>query len=181
MGSQARSGGRPSTVRPALSRRSFLQGALAMAGGLTVAGCGTPLGAGLVGSDVAPGTVDYWDLFGGGDGVRMQQMLERFREENPELGLQAVTLAWGNPYYTKLSLATLGDQPPDVAVSHLSRVPTFVAGGLLQPLRPEDLERHGLTEDNFSERAWEGSQIDGQTYAIPLDTHPFVLFYNTDI
>jgi multiple sugar transport system substrate-binding protein len=166
---------------PGISRRSFLQGALVLTGGLTVAGCGTPLGAGLVGSDVAPGTVDYWDLFGGGDGVRMQQMLDVFREEHPELGLQAVTLAWGNPYYTKLSLATLGDQPPDVAVSHLSRVPTFVAAGLLQELTPADLEAHGMTQDNFSERAWEGCQVDGKTYALPLDTHPFVLFYNTDI
>jgi multiple sugar transport system substrate-binding protein len=166
---------------PAMTRRNFLQGALALTGGLTVAGCGTPLGAGLVGSDVAPNTVDYWDLFGGGDGVRMQQMLDNFRAEHPELGLQAVTLAWGNPYYTKLSLATLGGQPPDVAVSHLSRVPIFVRGGLLQELTPEDLERQGMTEENFSERAWEGCQVDGKTYAIPLDTHPFVLFYNTDI
>jgi multiple sugar transport system substrate-binding protein len=167
--------------RPGMSRRNFLQSVLAVTGGLTVASCGTPLGAGLVGSDVAPGTVDYWDLFGGGDGVRMQQMLDRFREEHPELDLQAVTLAWGNPYYTKLSLATLGDQPPDVAVSHLSRVPTFVAADLLQELRPEDLERYELTAENFSESSWEGCQIDGKTYAIPLDTHPFVLFYNTDI
>ncbi len=166
---------------PGMSRRSFLQGALVLTGGLTVAGCGTPLGAGLVGSDVAPGTVDYWDLFGGGDGVRMQQMLDGFQQAHPELGLQAVTLAWGNPYYTKLSLATLGDQPPDVAVSHLSRVPTFVAAGLLQELSPEDLERHEMTADKFSDRSWEGCQVNGKTYAIPLDTHPFVLFYNTDI
>jgi multiple sugar transport system substrate-binding protein len=165
---------------PAMSRRSFLQGAVAVAGGLTVAGCST-LGAGLVGSEVAPGTVDYWDLFGGGDGVRMQQMLDHFRQTNPKLGLQAVTLQWGNPYYTKLALATVGDQPPDVAVSHLSRVPTLVSAGLLQPLEPSDLEAHGMTPDKFSQRAWEGCQVDGKTYAIPLDTHPFVLFYNTDI
>ncbi len=165
---------------PAMSRRGFLQGAVAVAGGLAVAGCST-VGAGLAGSDVAPGTIDYWDLFGGGDGVRMQQMLDRFRQEHPQLGLQAVTLQWGNPYYTKLSLATVGDQPPDVAVSHLSRVPTLVNAGLVQELDPADLQAHGMTPDKFSRRAWEGCQIDGKTYAIPLDTHPFVLFYNTDI
>lgn len=166
---------------PPVSRRGFLKGALGAAGGVALAGCGTPVGAGLTGGDVAPGTVDYWDLFGGGDGVRMQEMLQGFREGNPDLGLQAVTLAWGNPYYTKLSLATLGDRPPDVAVSHLSRVPTLVSAGLLQELVPADLERHGMTPDKFSASAWEKCQIDGKAYAIPLDTHPFVLFYNTDI
>jgi multiple sugar transport system substrate-binding protein len=60
-------------------------------------------------------------------------------------------------------------------------VPTFVAADLLQELRPDDLERYELTAENFSESSWEGCQIDGKTYAIPLDTHPFVLFYNTDI
>jgi multiple sugar transport system substrate-binding protein len=154
--------------------------ALTLAGGLSVSGCGA-INAGLVGSDVAPGTVDYWDLFGGGDGVRMQEMLEKFQESNPDLGLQAVTLTWGNPYYTKLSLATLGGQPPDVAVSHLSRVPTLVSAGLLQELTEDDLDRHDMSADNFSPRAWDNAQVDGKTYAIPLDTHPFVLFYNTDI
>lgn len=164
-----------------ISRRTLLQGALAAAGGLTASACGTPLGAGLAGSAVADGTVQYWDLFGGGDGVRMQEMLQGFSKKNADLGLQAVTLAWGNPYYTKLSLATLGGQPPDVAVSHLSRVSTLVSAGLLQELTPADLGRQGMTPDKFSERAWEGCQINGKTYALPLDTHPFVLFYNTDI
>jgi multiple sugar transport system substrate-binding protein len=168
-------------ARPPMTRRSFLRGSLLAAGGLTLAGCGTPIGAGLAGTDVAPGTVDYWDLFGGGDGARMQEMLTKFRTDNPQLGLQAVTLAWGNPYYTKLSLATLGDQPPDVAVSHLTRLPTLHGGGLLQELTPEDLAAHGMSPDKFVEKAWEGCQFDAKTYAIPLDTHPFVLFYNTDI
>jgi multiple sugar transport system substrate-binding protein len=165
---------------PAISRRSFLQSAVAAAGGLTVAGCST-LSAGLAGSNVAPGTVEYWDLFGGGDGVRMQAMLDHFQQGQPRFGLQAVTLQWGNPYYTKLSLATVGGQPPDVAVSHQSRVPTLVSAGLLQPLDATDLDAQGLTPDKFSEPAWKGGQIGGKTYAIPLDTHPFVLFYNTDI
>jgi multiple sugar transport system substrate-binding protein len=168
-------------VPSALSRRNFLLSTLGLAGGLTVAGCGSPVVAGLAGTTISPGTVDYWDLFGGGDGVRMQQMLAGFRKANPKLGLQAVTLAWGNPYYTKLSLATLGDKPPDVAVSHLSRVGTLVKGDLLQELTPAVLQQHGMTSDKFTASAWNDCQFDGKTYALPLDTHPFVLFYNTDI
>jgi multiple sugar transport system substrate-binding protein len=162
------------------SRRSFLQASLLGAGGLALSGCST-LAAGVTGAPVAPGTVTFWDLFGGGDGARMAQMLAKFSSEHSELGLQHVTLAWGNPYYTKLSLATLGAQPPDVGVSHASRLPISQAGGLLQELTPDVLAKHGLTPDKFDAKALQACTINGKLYAIPLDTHPFVLFYNTDI
>jgi multiple sugar transport system substrate-binding protein len=35
-----------------------------------------------------------------------------------------------------------------------------------------------VTEDKFTPAAWEKATVDGTTYAVPLDTHPFVLFYN---
>jgi multiple sugar transport system substrate-binding protein len=95
--------------------------------------------------------------------------------------LSAVTLDWGNPYYTKLSLSTLGDKPPDVAIAHLTRMKTLVRSDLLRELRPDELARHGLTPDKFNETAWQAGLVDGRAYSIPLDTHPFVMFYNTDV
>jgi len=163
-----------------LSRRSFLRASAVGAGALALGGCGT-LGAGITGAPVAPGTVTFWDLFGGGDGVRMADMLTKFQQGHSDLGLQHVTLTWGNPYYTKLSLATLGDQPPDVGVSHASRLSTFVGSNLLEELTPDVLAKHGLTPDKFNPKALQAVTFNGKQYAIPLDTHPFVLFYNTDI
>ena len=164
----------------AITRRDLLRATLLGTAALTTAGCSS-VGAGLLDAGPDPGTVAYWNLFGGGDGVRMTQMEDGYRKANPDIDLQAVTLSWGNPYYTKLALATVGDRPPDVAVSHLTRMKTLAAGNLLQELRPEDLERHGMTAAKFNQRAWEAGLIDGKAYAIPIDTHPFVLFYNTKI
>src|SRR3954467_10901116 len=153
------------------SRRTFLQASLLGAGGLALSGCST-LGAGITGAPVAPGTVTFWDLFGGGDGVRMADMLAKFQQGHADLGLQHVTLTWGNPYYTKLSLATLGDQPPDVGVSHASRLSTFVGSNLLQELTPDVLAKHGLTPDKFNQKALQAVTLNGKQYAVPLDTHP---------
>lgn len=172
-----------------LARRTLLRGlvtgALATTGAAAttaaLTGCGTPLAAGLTGADPTPGTVEYWNLFGGGDGVRMQQMEQGYRTADPAHRLRAVTLAWGDPYYTKLALATVGDQPPDVAISHLTRMTTLVEADLLRELTPADLARHGMTPDRFNRRAWRAGLIDDRVYGIPLDTHPFVLFYNTDV
>ncbi|HEY0530693.1 MAG TPA: extracellular solute-binding protein [Actinoplanes sp.] len=164
-----------------VSRRSLFRGVLAGVGVAGLAGCSSPIAAGIANTPLSPGTVDYWNLFGGGDGVRMQQMEDAYRRNHPGTPLQAVTLAWGNPYYTKLSLATVGAKPPNVAVSHLTRMKTLVEADLLQELRPDDLARHGMTPDKFNQRAWQAGLVNGKAYAIPLDTHPLVLFYNTKI
>jgi len=164
-----------------LSRRAMLKGIAGLGVGATLAGCSAPVLSGLgTGSDTA-GSLAYWNLFGGGDGVRMTQMLDAFRTANPSLDLKAVTLAWGNPYYTKLSLATLGGKPPDVAIAHLTRMKTLVASDLLEELKPADLARFGITPDKLDRTAWEAGLVDGKAYAIPLDTHPFVMFYNTEV
>jgi multiple sugar transport system substrate-binding protein len=167
--------------QPVVTRRAVLLGALAGAGAVALGGCSSPVVAGLTATPLDPDTVDYWNLFGGGDGVRMQQMQAVYRKTHPQTRLQAVTLAWGNPYYTKLSLSTLGDKPPSVAVSHLTRMKTFADAGLLQELNLEDLARHGMTPDKFNQRAWQAGLVGGKVYAIPLDTHPLVLFYNTKV
>lgn len=165
-----------------LSRRGFLgTGAAALGGLMGLSGCSSAVASGITGTGLGRGTVEYWNLFGGGDGVRMQQMEEGYRKTHPGTALSAVTLAWGNPYYTKLSLATLGGKAPDVAISHLTRAKNLIAAGLLQELRPEDLARHGLNSDRFNQRAWKAGLVNGMAYTIPLDTHPFVLYYNTAV
>lgn len=164
---------------PPLSRRDLLRATL-LGATLTTTGC-TSVNAGLFGTAPDAGTVEYWNLFGGGDGVRMRQMEDGYRKAHPDIELRSVTLSWGNPYYTKLTLSTVGDRPPDVAVSHLTRMTTLVRANLLQELHPADLERHGMTAEKFNRRAWEAGLVDGKIYAIPIDTHPYVLFYNTTI
>jgi multiple sugar transport system substrate-binding protein len=164
-----------------LSRRDLLKGLAGLGVGASLAGCSAPVLSGLGTGGNAAGSLAYWNLFGGGDGVRMTQMLDTFRAANRGIDLSAVTLAWGNPYYTKLSLATLGEKPPDVAVAHLTRMKTMVQAGLVEELHPDELARHGLTADKFNPRSWQAGLVEGRTYAIPLDTHPFVMFYNTDI
>lgn len=172
------------STRRGLSRRDLFRsaGALALGGSLggVLTGCGS-VRSGFTGSPASPNVLTYWNLLGGGDGVRMKAMEAVYQKANPDVRLQASTLTWGNPYYTKLSLATLGAQPPDVAISHLTRVPTLVGADLLEPFETADLEKFEMTPDRFVKRAIDGATIDGKLYAVPLDTHPFVTFYNTEI
>ncbi|WP_308469792.1 extracellular solute-binding protein [Kineococcus rubinsiae] len=167
-----------------LSRRALLRGGLA-AGGIgaaaSLAGCGSPLAAGLAGSALNPGTLTFWNLFGGGDGVRLQTMLDKYSTDTGPNSLQSATFAWGNPYYTKVSLATIGDKPPDVAVAHLTRAANLAEAGLLTPITADMLSLVDLSSTDFNQKVWETQKVNGQDWVVPLDTHPFVMFYNTDV
>ncbi|QDP96665.1 extracellular solute-binding protein [Microlunatus elymi] len=168
-----------------LSRRGLFRGGLGIAAGIGLAGglsgCGSALSAGLAGTQLAPGTIMYWNLFGGGDGVRMVDMENAYQASKGSAPLQAATFAWGNPYYTKVTLATEGGAPPDVAISHLTREKNLAEAGLLEPITDDMLASVGLSASDFNQKAWENQKVGRNTYALPLDTHPFVLYYNIDV
>jgi multiple sugar transport system substrate-binding protein len=163
---------------PGLSRRRML-GAAAGLGALAAsaaAGCAAPSGAG-------PGQtlVRYWHLFGGGDGVNMTAMIDAFRQSHPDIDLDAAQLEWGPPYYTKLGMAGAGGRAPEVAILHLARLPGFAPGELLDAFDVDLLAEYGIAEADFPPDLWRRGAVDGRQYAVPLDTHPMVLYFNTDI
>jgi multiple sugar transport system substrate-binding protein len=162
-----------------LSRRELLAagGALGLAGLLSA--CGTPLATTLTGAQPATADVIYWHLFGGGDGENLAAMVQQFQSRTG-LSVESTLLSWGNPYYTKLALAASSGRPPDVGISHLSRLPLLARAGLLDPLE-DRVGSVGIDQEKFTPAAWEKATVDGSLYAVPLDTHPFVLFYNVDL
>lgn len=157
------------------SRRSLLRAGL-LGAGASVLGTGALTGCGSTSS----GAIQYWNLMSGGDGIIMAEMIDAVSEETG-VDVEAVVLAWGSPYYTKLAMASAGGRPPDVAIMHMSRLPGYAPGGLLEPWDLDALAELGVSEDTITAALWEGGQFDGELYALALDTHPFVMFYNTDI
>jgi len=154
------------------SRRSLLTGALGLAGAATLGGCGT------LGSQAR---VREWNLFGGGDGARLLQIHEKFVAEHKDIAFEAHTLAWGPPFYTKLAMSAAGGRAPEVATLHLSRLKGFSPTTMLDPIPVDLLEQAGIAERDFLPETWKRCLVDGKLYAVPLDQHPFVLYYNLEI
>jgi multiple sugar transport system substrate-binding protein len=170
-----------SILRSPLTRRAALGAGLA-ALTLPLAACSSPVVAGLTGAALDPGTLVFWNLFGGGDGARMQEMERTYQQANGgPSSLQATVFAWGNPYYSKVTLATVGDKPPDVAIAHLTRAKLLAQGGILDEITADDLASVGLSADDLDQRSWKTQRTDGKDVAIPLDTHPFVMFFNQEV
>ncbi|WP_319517820.1 extracellular solute-binding protein [uncultured Martelella sp.] len=123
--------------------------------------------------------VVLWDFFSGGDGVRMKALIDRFNEEHPEINIEATTLEWGVPFYTKVRTSVAVGQGPDLMSYHLSRLPLGLEEDVFSPITDEDLTAAGLSKEDFFPAAIEAaSGPDGQLYAVPFDIHSIILYYN---
>lgn len=166
--------------RPSLSRRQVVAGlgGLAAAGtlGLGTSGCAAPV---ALGDDRT--RLRLWHFLGGGDGIILTQMLDQYRKEHPEISLDADTLAWGEPFYTKVAMAGAGGRAPDLASFHMARLPGFGPGTLLDPVDLDLLQEAGINRSDFSDAVWQRTKVDGKVYAVPFDAHPFVMYYNTEM
>jgi multiple sugar transport system substrate-binding protein len=175
----------PLSQRRQFSRRRFLAATASLGAAAVTAGCsGTyDVAAGFTGSSggATKSTIVYWNLLSGGDGSHMEAMEAVYTKAHPEVSLQSTILTWGNPYYTKLAMATRSGSPPDLAIMHLSRINEFGPPGLLTPLSLDLLAEHGMEPKDFTPLAFAKAHFRGHQLAIPLDTHPFVQYYNTKV
>jgi len=128
-------------------------------------------------------TVVWWDFLGGGDGVRMKQMISEFNDAHAgAIKIDATTLDWGVPFYTKVQTSVAVGEAPDVMTYHASRIPLAIQQGVLDEITPADWEAMGFSQDDFAAQIWDAvTGPDGKIYGVPLDTHPIVLYYNKDV
>lgn len=130
---------------------------------------------------MAQETVVWWDFLGGGDGVRMKKLIEDFNAEHAgKIEIQATTLDWGVPFYTKVQTSAAVGEGPDLMTYHASRIPLAVSQGTLSEITQADWDAMGIGQSTFAPATWDAVNVDGKQYAVPFDTHPIVLYYNKD-
>src|SRR5690348_12509114 len=100
-------------------------------------------------AQAATTTLTFWDFLGGGDGVRMKQIVEEFNKGQNDIRVTQSTLTWGEPFYTKVHTAVVSGQTPDVMTYHLSHFPAGILAKDLRALTPAELEQAGLKASDF--------------------------------
>ncbi|HEY2423866.1 MAG TPA: extracellular solute-binding protein, partial [Chthoniobacterales bacterium] len=136
-------------------------------------------------ASAAPLELTYWDFLGGGDGIRMKQIVEAFNKSQSDIHVTESTLTWGEPFYTKVHTGVVAGQTPDVMTYHLSHFPAGIQAKDLRPFTAEELAAAGLKASDFQasliQRSLEISKTYGgtdQLFGVPLDMHTLVLYYN---
>ncbi len=137
----------------------------------------------MIGAAHATETIVWWDFLSGGDGIRMKAMLDEFNKEHEgKVHIDATTFEWGVPFYSKVQTSAAVGQGPDVMTYHESRMPLGVSTGTLSPLSPAELAASDIKASDFGPANWKAAQgPDGKQYAVPLDIHSIILYYNKDL
>jgi multiple sugar transport system substrate-binding protein len=136
----------------------------------------------------APTQVTLWDFLSGGDGVRWRAIIDAFNSSQKDIVVNATTLTWGDPFYTKVHTAVVAGETPDVMTYHISHFPAGIKAGDLRPITEAELKSVGLSFKDFNPAlvnlSLDISKTYGQAgtlYGVPLDTHTSIIYYNKDI
>ena len=162
-------------------KRKFLATVLCLMLSLTTISCSTAKNtAEPASTQKTAGTkiqLTYWSFFGGGEGTYMQTIVDNFNKSQSDILVKNVIQAWGTPYYTKLTAAVAAGKGPDIGAAHISKLPALVDSGTVYPL---DKYATDIKMDwgKFNKNILASTVYDDEHYAVPLDTHPFIMFYN---
>ncbi|WP_127532811.1 ABC transporter substrate-binding protein [Paenibacillus kobensis] len=121
-------------------------------------------------------TLQFWTLFDGGDGANMQTLIDEFNKSHPDIVVKNTKLVWAE-YYTKLITAVGNGNGPDVGISHTSRLPDLIDQGVVTTVDDAATDA-GVDWASYNQNLLNATVVDGKHYAAPIDTHPFIMFYN---
>jgi len=121
--------------------------------------------------------ITFWTLFSGGEGYIMTELVNQFNKEQNQIFVNQQPLDWGQ-YYNKLLASMVGGNPPDLAIIHRSSLVDYVERGTLLPI--DKYVSNSLKVDYF-DNILQAATFNSQLYALPLDTHPLVLYYNKSV
>ncbi|MDR0386984.1 MAG: ABC transporter substrate-binding protein [Treponema sp.] len=135
-------------------------------------------------AELSKKTVDLRCLsfFSGSDRKCFDAMIAEFNRVHPGVRIIAETLSYDG-YNAALRSAIAAGTAPDVAVIHQCSLPGYVKDGSLCVLEDpaQDTAVPLKAPDDFMDVPLEACRFDGRLYALPLDMHPLVMYYNTDL
>ncbi|CAM4320380.1 multiple sugar transport system substrate-binding protein [Paenibacillus endophyticus] len=120
--------------------------------------------------------LEFWTPFSGGDNQFMTEMVNQFNKENPSIEVVQMNTRLDD-YYSRLRTAIMSGSAPDLAILHQTSLPQFVQNGYIEKLT-EPARQAGLDWKGFNANILESIVYDGNPYAVPLDTHALVMYYN---
>lgn len=121
-------------------------------------------------------TLNFWTLFSGGDGDVMDKVVKSFNDSHPNIQVKITALEW-DPYYTKLETAVAAGNGPDIGVSHITKLPELVSQNVIYSL-DDYVKSCSINWDDYNQNVMQASTFNGKHYSIPIDYHPYVLYYN---
>lgn len=118
-----------------------------------------------------------WHGITADDRQGIEDLVNRFNQEYAgQIQVEHTPILWDD-YYAKTQVAVAAGTPPDIGIQHRDRLPERAQLGILRPI--DDLwEKWGYRDDMFLPGVADETLWEGRRYAVPLDVHPLLLYYN---
>ncbi|HOE65100.1 MAG TPA: ABC transporter substrate-binding protein [Candidatus Hydrogenedentes bacterium] len=134
-------------------------------------------GAGCRHSDSQTVALRFWNGFTGPDGRTMLAIVKKFNAEHPDIQVRMQRMDWGT-YYNKLFVAGLGKRAPEVFILHADNIERFARAGFVRPIDDLCAGQDGLDVSDILPNVWAATERQGRHFGVPLDVHPFGMYYN---
>jgi multiple sugar transport system substrate-binding protein len=133
----------------------------------------------VTGASCASGAaeVKFWTSHTPPDSDSLANIVNAFNTANPDICVKMTIVPGSETDVAKLVTAIRGGVAPDVYMADRFTVPQRAAEGVLAELPASSA---GL-KDQHLEFAWNETQYQGKTYALPFDTDARALWYNKDL
>lgn len=129
--------------------------------------------AGAAGGDPdAPAELAFWTWT-----TNMDQVVEIWNEENPEQQVTVDSQAQGDEAITRLLTAAQAGEAPCLMHTEYQALPVLVSNGVAADITA-DVE---AIRGEFPEGAWGLTSFGEQTFAVPQDVGPMMMYYREDL
>jgi multiple sugar transport system substrate-binding protein len=162
----------PSQKAWATTRHSL---AAALSAALLFSGCGA---RDVRPSAARPTVVDFWAM--GGEGERIQPLIEVFERTNPDLRVRVQQVPW-TAAHEKLLTAFAGDSLPDLCKLGNTWIPEYAALGALEDLTVRAERSTVVDAAAYFPGVWAGNVIGDRLFGVPWYVDTRILFYRKDI
>lgn len=158
-------------------RTAVRMGALSLAAVLTVAGCGsgggetTGTGTGTDTASGEPVELTFWSWM-----TNIEDVVEIWNDQNPGIQVTVDRLAEGDDLVTRIVTAHEAGNLPALMQVEYQALPVLVSNGIVADIT-EDVQP---IKADISDGAWGQVTWGDQTFAVPGDIAPLMLYYRED-
>ena len=140
------------------------------------------LGVGIVQAESSPVTINFWHHYSAQSAENetlVNILIPKFEKENPDVKVNAVSHEWAE-LHDKVLVSVSSQSLPDVARCDIAWLPEFQKMGVLVAL-DEEMPDFKEVSSTLLDSAMSTTIINGNHYALPLNTNSKILFYNTSM
>lgn len=131
----------------------------------------------LSGYTASPVVVRFWNGIGAPEADVLSDFVKAFNERHAgQYRVEETVMKW-DTLYSKLLVDFRTGNQPDLLTFHQPALKQYSTLGVLQEL-DSLVTKAGINGSDYISTAWQGTVVDGKRYAVPMDMHPWALYYN---